>query len=155
MRIRPLGPFDPSDVSTHSVVDVSGSDGLVINDEKRNYNCSFDQVLEPTSSQQDVYETISGCINNVLKGFNSTIFAYGQTGSGKTHTMYGPPVTDIQRYHNPNFTGLIPRCLADIFHIISSPSDSLEFLNNMSLNSITVYCSFIQIYNENIYDMLR
>ena len=29
-------------------------------------------------------------INDVLAGYNSTIFAYGQTGSGKTFTMFGP-----------------------------------------------------------------
>jgi kinesin family protein 5 len=28
-------------------------------------------------------------INNVLKGFNSTVFIYGMTGSGKTYTMFG------------------------------------------------------------------
>jgi Cdc6-like AAA superfamily ATPase len=28
-------------------------------------------------------------IDNVLKGYNSTILAYGVTGTGKTHTMLG------------------------------------------------------------------
>jgi DNA replication protein DnaC len=28
-------------------------------------------------------------IENVLEGYNGTIFAYGQTGTGKTHTMTG------------------------------------------------------------------
>jgi hypothetical protein len=28
-------------------------------------------------------------IDNVIKGFNSTILAYGVTGTGKTHTMFG------------------------------------------------------------------
>ena len=28
-------------------------------------------------------------IENVLNGFNSTIFAYGMTGAGKTYTMFG------------------------------------------------------------------
>lgn len=28
-------------------------------------------------------------INEILQGYNCTIFAYGQTGSGKTHTMMG------------------------------------------------------------------
>lgn len=28
-------------------------------------------------------------IENVLEGYNGTIFAYGQTGTGKTHTMEG------------------------------------------------------------------
>lgn len=28
-------------------------------------------------------------VDNVVNGFNCTIFAYGQTGSGKTYTMFG------------------------------------------------------------------
>ena len=28
-------------------------------------------------------------VENVLEGFNCTIFAYGQTGTGKTYTMSG------------------------------------------------------------------
>lgn len=28
-------------------------------------------------------------IDEILNGFNLTIFAYGQTGSGKTYTMFG------------------------------------------------------------------
>jgi len=28
-------------------------------------------------------------VNEVLEGYNCTIFAYGQTGTGKTYTMEG------------------------------------------------------------------
>jgi len=28
-------------------------------------------------------------INEILNGYNGTIFAYGPTGSGKTYSMYG------------------------------------------------------------------
>jgi hypothetical protein len=29
-------------------------------------------------------------VDDVVNGFNGTVFAYGQTGSGKTFTMFGP-----------------------------------------------------------------
>lgn len=29
-------------------------------------------------------------LQNVLEGYNGTVFAYGQTGCGKSHTMQGP-----------------------------------------------------------------
>jgi kinesin family protein 3/17 len=29
-------------------------------------------------------------VENVIEGYNGTMFAYGQTGCGKTHTMMGP-----------------------------------------------------------------
>ena len=58
---------------------------------KSKFVCSFDSVIPPQASQQDVYNTVKLCTSSVINGFNSTIFAYGQTGSGKTYTMYGPP----------------------------------------------------------------
>jgi len=39
-------------------------------------------------------------IDDVLDGYNSTIFAYGQTGSGKTFTMFGPHWDDNLGYGN-------------------------------------------------------
>ena len=39
-------------------------------------------------------------IEDVLDGYNSTIFAYGQTGSGKTFTMFGPHWDDNLGYGN-------------------------------------------------------
>lgn len=32
---------------------------------------------------------VAPLIEEVLSGYNCTVFAYGQTGTGKTHTMVG------------------------------------------------------------------
>ena len=51
-----------------------------------------------SSKQTDLYEeTFRDLVDNVLSGFNGTIFAYGQTGTGKTFTMQG-------WYKNSNLT---------------------------------------------------
>lgn len=51
---------------------------------------TFDMAFDWTIAQQDIYERCAGnIIENVLEGYNGTIFAYGQTGTGKTHTMTG------------------------------------------------------------------
>jgi kinesin family member 5 len=42
-------------------------------------------------------------IEDIMYGYNGTIFAYGQTGSGKTFTMYGEDIFDESKM------GLIPR----------------------------------------------
>ena len=48
------------------------------------------QVFGPAAKQQDLYDqAIIPIVNEVLEGFNCTIFAYGQTGTGKTYTMEG------------------------------------------------------------------
>lgn len=51
--------------------------------------CSV-QVFGPSAQQRDLYDqAIIPIVNEVLEGFNCTIFAYGQTGTGKTYTMEG------------------------------------------------------------------
>lgn len=76
-------------------------------------------------------------MESVLEGYNGTIFAYGQTGCGKTHSMVGK--LDDQHLH-----GLIPRSFTHVLKAASDSSDK-EFL---------IRCSFIEIYNEEIHDLL-
>ena len=48
----------------------------------------FDNVVQPRATQSDVYEVVAKpIVEDVLNGYNGTIFAYGQTSSGKTFTM--------------------------------------------------------------------
>lgn len=48
----------------------------------------FDRVFDENTTQDDVYEgTTRGLLDNVLDGYNATVFAYGATGCGKTHTI--------------------------------------------------------------------
>jgi kinesin family protein 3/17 len=77
-------------------------------------------------------------VESVIKGYNGTIFAYGQTGCGKTHTMLGVP-NDMQ------LRGIIPNCFAQIFGFIDEMADDMKFL---------VRCSYLEIYNEEIHDLL-
>eukprot|EP00249_Psilotum_nudum_P032391 c47840_g1_i1 orf=277-648(+) len=49
---------------------------------------TFDKVFGPQAQQRELYDqAIVPIVNEVLEGFNCTIFAYGQTGTGKTFTM--------------------------------------------------------------------
>lgn len=46
---------------------------------------AFDRVFGPEADQNMVYrEVVEGMLDEVLEGYNCTIFAYGQTGTGKT-----------------------------------------------------------------------
>ncbi|KXN69779.1 P-loop containing nucleoside triphosphate hydrolase protein, partial [Conidiobolus coronatus NRRL 28638] len=78
-----------------------------------------------------------------LKGYNCTILAYGQSGTGKTYTIQGNEDQN-NNLDNPH-RGLIPRCLEFLFNEISKlESSTLKY---------TVKANFIQIYNEQIYDL--
>ena len=45
-------------------------------------------MFDPETGQAKIYQmAIAPIVEEVLEGFNCTIFAYGQTGTGKTYTM--------------------------------------------------------------------
>ena len=60
-----------------------------------------------------------------------------QTGSGKTHTMEGRP-------DPPNMRGIIPNSFQHIFEHVNS-AENVQFL---------VRASYLEIYNEEIRDLL-
>ena len=50
----------------------------------------FDKVFWKHHTTYDIFKkSFHKVTDNVIQGFNSTIFAYGMTGAGKTHTMFG------------------------------------------------------------------
>ena len=65
------------------------------------------------ATQEHVFDSLaSPVVDEVLMGFNCTIFAYGQTGSGKTHTLMG----------NPRDPGIIVQSAHDVFHMLAGAS---------------------------------
>jgi len=57
---------------------------------------SFDRVFGVNSKQVDVYKVVAApLVEEVLLGYNCTVFAYGQTGTGKTFTMEGERHEDV------------------------------------------------------------
>jgi len=75
----------------------------------------------------------------MLDGYNCTIFAYGQTGTGKTYTMSGDMTESHGSYSET--AGIIPRVLYNLF-------------NKLEGGESTVKCSFLELYNEELRDLL-
>ncbi|ROT80003.1 kinesin-like protein KIF3A [Penaeus vannamei] len=101
---------------------------------------TFDSVFGADSKQVDVYNLAARpIVENVLEGYNGTIFAYGQTGTGKTFTMEG--VRSV-----PELKGIIPNSFAHIFGHIAKAEEDKKFL---------VRVSYLEIYNEEVRDLLR
>ncbi|CAJ0597612.1 unnamed protein product [Cylicocyclus nassatus] len=99
----------------------------------------FDAVFPPDCDQMRVYNVAARpIVENVLKGYNGTIFAYGQTGTGKTFTMTG----DLER---AELQGIIPNSFAHIFDHIAKCQQDKTFL---------VRVSYLEIYNEELRDLL-
>lgn len=74
-----------------------------------------------------------------MGGYNGTIFAYGQTGCGKTHTMIGVKNDKNQR-------GIIPNAFDHIFGFFDDANNSQK--------KFLIRCSYLEIYNEQIRDLL-
>ena len=56
---------------------------------------AFDSVFSPESTQAEVFDTVRPLIDDVLGGYNATIFAYGQTGSGKVRAAPAFPLDPL------------------------------------------------------------
>jgi kinesin family protein 5 len=101
---------------------------------------TFDRVFDMSSRQVDVFDySIRPTVDDILNGYNGTVFAYGQTGAGKSYTMMGSDIDDDVG------KGVIPRIIEQIFaSILASPSN-IEY---------TVRVSYMEIYMERIRDLL-
>uniref|UniRef100_A0A6V7QU12 Kinesin-like protein n=1 Tax=Ananas comosus var. bracteatus TaxID=296719 RepID=A0A6V7QU12_ANACO len=91
---------------------------------------TFDRVFGPSCLTETVYEEGAKDVAlSALTGINATIFAYGQTSSGKTYTMRG--VTE------------------------SAVNDIYKHIENTPERSFLIKISAMEIYNENVKDLLK
>ena len=105
----------------------------------RSREFSFDYTYDDDSLQLTVYENLGApLLDKAFNGWNGTIFAYGQTGAGKSFSMTG----------TPSMPGIIPQMNANMFTRIAASKE--ENPNKLFL----VTCSFMEIYNEVLYDLL-
>jgi hypothetical protein len=123
------------------------------------HSFQFDSILHGSSSQSSCYSA-GHCdliLDKLIQGYNATIFAYGQTGAGKTHTMDGITYKQgannqlVLREPSEADSGVVIRCIRELFNKISA-----EYSENAD-NSVnyTVKCSFVQIYQEKVLDLLN
>lgn len=96
----------------------------------------FDRIFDDNTTQEEVFEaTTKDLLDNVLDGYNATVFAYGATGCGKTHTITG----------TPQEPGIIHLTMQDLFERIAEKTEE---------KIIEVSLSYLEIYNETIRDLL-
>ncbi|XP_076173368.1 uncharacterized protein LOC143149685 [Ptiloglossa arizonensis] len=102
------------------------------------WNFSFFRVFEEPATQSDVFDNVARpVLESALDGYNGTIFAYGQTASGKTYSIIG-------NQRNPDDRGIVPRSLRYLFDVIEKRPE----------NVYSIEVAFMEIYNENGYDLL-
>ena len=163
IRIRPFLSYENETNTTIQTFE-DNNKKIILSKNNKKFMSEFDRIFPENSKQEDIYNFINPIISLTIKGINSTILAYGQTGSGKTYTMFGEDFTmnnngklfskrlkkdkynfiiDEEFVVDPfsNSNGIIPRVVLDLF----------KYKNK---NKTVITCSYIQIYNERIYDLL-
>ncbi|PYH96098.1 kinesin motor domain protein [Aspergillus ellipticus CBS 707.79] len=144
-RVRPALPSDPAtgvaqiqfpdETEDSKEIALQGPEeksslGVV---SRKNSNFAFDRVFGPSTQNAEVFDEISQLVQSALDGYNVCIFCYGQTGSGKTHTM-------------SSLDGMIPRAVHQIY-------ETARGLEEKGWR-YTMEGSFVEVYNENLNDLL-
>ena len=108
----------------------------------------FEKVFSENSCQLQVWQSVRPLLDYAQ---NQTLLAYGHTGSGKTYTIFGKNWEKLafSQFFEEDFSqelqsqdSQVGLCLRIIHDILSKHPDA------------ELTCSFFQIYNEKIIDML-
>ena len=144
VRCRPLSKKE-KDISTKETVKIIDEKIVKLKDPNSFLNpnnvrakekiMNFDFAFSPIIGQEHIFNsTTKFLIDNVINGFNATVFAYGVTGAGKTYTMLG----------NDENPGIMVWTLRELYKKIQ------DYKNRDYLIKLW----YVEIYNENIRDLL-
>ena len=166
---RSLAVWDPACLTIASQQQFDNSSTLDPNYWAKTFH--FDRILwsvDPSApsyaSQSTVFEELGQpVIDMAMSGYNCCVMAYGQTGGGKTYTM-----SNVVNQRDPNEFGLIPRICFGLFEALETnqfddqddedenaeENEEQSVSNKTSSNDIHVTFSHIEIYNDNVRDLL-
>ncbi|KAJ8899729.1 hypothetical protein K2173_019428 [Erythroxylum novogranatense] len=105
------------------------------------------RAFGPATQQNELFDSaISPIVNEVLEGYNCTIFAFGQTGTGKTYTMEGGKVSKVMKMENSLVTQ----------GSFQEPSSRYLKFNALKATNADyrLKITFLELYNEEITDRL-
>ncbi|KAI4764185.1 hypothetical protein E4T44_14634, partial [Aureobasidium sp. EXF-8845] len=145
VRVRP--PLQPSDPGYDlipqrfrtSTCEVSSATNLAIQSAQGKKLFVFDRVFAEETTQQGVWDYVSGSVDSFIQGYNVSILAYGQSGAGKSYTMgtdgsedafdpvnAGPShYASLTRLQRTEFDlGIVPRAAAALFEKLNASSAS-------------------------------
>ncbi|OAE21380.1 hypothetical protein AXG93_3658s1020 [Marchantia polymorpha subsp. ruderalis] len=167
VRVRPPNKKESDQGYVKCIGVDSGSHSLTLTYRPQPRTFTFDYVADELVTQEEIFAAVGRPITDAcLQGYHCCLIAYGQTGAGKTFTMEGEwlygPDPESSSGNSPGFAaqnkqnlkrhekrGLIPRILDYIFQRMSS-----EKTQNCKDVEFVVKCSYLQIYNEQVSDLL-
>ncbi|KAL5713441.1 hypothetical protein ACHQM5_015513 [Ranunculus cassubicifolius] len=148
IRVRPLNSMERSSYAYSRCLKQESAQSIAwIGQPETRF--TFDHVACETVNQ-DMLFRVAGLpmVENCLSGYNSCMFAFGQTGSGKTYTMLGE-IGELEVKPSPD-RGMTPRIFEFLFARIRAEEES----RRDEKLQYHCKCSFLEIYNEQITDLL-
>lgn len=104
---------------------------------------SYDKVFDEYASTREVYENAGRqLVKRFVEGISGSLLVYGQTSAGKTHTMQGQGSI---KEGSARKEGVIHMTVQDIFRELSNHQSS----------AFLIRVSVIEVYNEEIRDLLK
>lgn len=149
IRLRPLGTMERANQGYGKCLKQESPQTLVwLGHPEARF--TFDHVASETISQEKLFR-VAGLpmVENCLSGYNSCVFAYGQTGSGKTYTMMGE-ISEAEGSLGED-CGVTARIFEYLFSRIKMEEEERRDENL----KFSCKCSFLEIYNEQITDLLE
>ena len=100
----------------------------------------FSKVFDENSTQEEVFElTCKPLLEDLIFNQKSgLVFTYGMTNAGKTYTVIG----------TPECPGILPLALKNLLEY----EEILKMKGQKNYHNF--YCNFVEIYNEDIFDLL-
>ncbi|KAF2354260.1 Kinesin motor domain [Trinorchestia longiramus] len=159
VRVRPLSKKEEETDGVTSAVSVCGREVTVFTDACHTF--AYDHCFSD-ASQEHVYHTLmQPLLDRALQGYNTCLFAYGQTGSGKTYSILGE--------ESGAHAGIIPRFCRDLFTraevrgrtASTAVSPDTHYSTSRTYPGTygervqyQVELSYVEIYNEKLYDLV-
>lgn len=99
----------------------------------------FDSIFQNVN-QEIIFDEIGfNLCDDILLGYNGTIFCYGQKGCGKTYSLLGISNNELS-------FGIIPRSISYIL---------IKIKESSKITESSIFLSFLQIKNKNMIDLLN
>ncbi|CAE7225988.1 KIF13B [Symbiodinium natans] len=144
VRARPISDSISCIVIDRNKVNVSNNNGAPT-------SFFFDQAFDASATQEQVCDYVSEqVLPHAINGEHICILAYGQTGSGKTYTMFG----DFAPGPSPRDGAAANQKQGVAFRAMSRLAEMMRSKGLDASSAPTVELSFLEVYNDNLYDLL-
>lgn len=140
VRVRPLSSKEILEGARSClIIDDQNPQKIVLDCKSDNKTFYFDYVAGENITQKQLFSIVGKPLSHIcLDGYNICVFAYGQTGAGKTFTMQGKCEVEEDM-------GLQPNVFHYLFELMKTNQEQWTY---------TVKCSYLEIYNEQINDLV-